>query len=217
MPIDFNKIKSLFIEEDPNAPQPKPAEVAVPTATAPVAPSAKPVGAGQVHAKFLEVLTKAMEAANQPGVDYLEYRQSLQSLEKMPMDEAVRFQSAFAMAQAMGATPPKLLESAQHYLNVLQTEKAKFQDALRAQTAERVGNRQDMVKNLDATIGQKAEQITKLTKEIEQHRAEMEKLKAEVQDASNKVEATRMDFEASFAAMAGQISADLDKMKLYLK
>jgi predicted RNase H-like nuclease (RuvC/YqgF family) len=219
MPIDFKSIKSLFIVEDPNAP--KQAEAAAQPVAQPEAPSAQPIPTstrpGEVNLKFVEVLSRAMEAANLPGVDYLEYRQSLKSLEKMPMEEQVRYQSAFAMAQAMGATPAKLIESAGHYMNVLKTEQAKFDEALRNQTAERIGNRQEMLKNLDATLKQKAEQIKKLTQEMEQHRAEMEKLDLEIREASGKVEATKQDFLASHQALAAQINADVENMKRFLK
>ncbi len=220
MPIDFKSIKALFIVEDPNAPQ-KPVEEA-PANAAAAEPSAASVTAtparpGEANPKFIEVLLKAMESANLPGVDYLEYRQSVKSLEKMPMDEQVRYQSAFAMAQAMGATPAKLIESANHYLDVLKTEQAKFDEALRKQTSERIGNRQGIIKNLDATLKQKADQIKLLTQEMEAHRKEMEKLDLEIKEATSKVEGTKNDFLASYQALVAQISVDMENMKRFLK
>lgn len=217
MPIDFKSIKALFIVEDPEAA--KREEVETPkteqVAAAPAQPS--PIRAGEASPKFIEVLVKAMEAANLPGVDYLEYRQSVKSLEKMPMEEAVRYQSAFAMAQAMGATPGKFVESAAHYLDVLKTEQSKFDEALRKQTVERIGNRQEMLKNLDATIKQKAEQIKKLTLEMEAHRAEMEKLSVEISESTSKVEGTKNDFLASYQALVSQINLDVENMRRFLK
>lgn len=219
MPIDFKSIKSLFIVEDPNAPQ-KPKEGTPATAVTESSPASVneiPSRPGEANPKFIEVLLKAMESANLPGVDYLEYRQSVKSLEKMPMDEQVRYQSAFAMAQAMGATPAKLLESATHYLDVLKSEQAKFDEALRKQTSERIGNRQGIIKNLDATIKQKAEQIKLLTQEMEAHRKEMEKLDLEIKEATSKVEGTKNDFLASYQALVAQISVDMENMKRFLK
>ncbi|MCU0348111.1 MAG: hypothetical protein MUC59_14310 [Saprospiraceae bacterium] len=219
MPIDFKSIKSLFIVEDPNAPKAQTAPEST-TSTPPPATVPQhvvPARPGEPNPKFIDVLLRAMEAANLPGVDYLEYRQSVKSLEKMPMDEQVRYQSAFAMAQAMGATPAKLIESAAHYLAVLKTEQSKFDEALRNQTAERIGNRQEMVKNLDATLKQKAEQIKKLTLEMESHRAEMEKLELEIKDASSKVEGTKNDFLASYQSLVAQVNVDVENMKRFLK
>lgn len=220
MPIDFKSIKSLFVVEDPAAADKAEQEIAASSQTArPAAPatSTTPTKPGEVNPKFVEVLLKAMEAANLPGVDYLEYRQSVKSLEKMPMEEAVRYQSAFAMAQAMGATSVKLVESAGHYLNVLKTEQSKFDEALRKQTTDRIGNRQEMLRNLDATIKQKAEQIKKLTQEMEAHRVEMEKLDVEIKDATSKVEGTKNDFLASYQTLVAQINQDVENMQRFLK
>ncbi len=222
MPIDFKSIKALFIVEDPNAPQTRPvadnpAQAEKPTASTIASTSAAPARPGEVNPKFLEVLMKAMEAANLPGVDYLEYRQSVKSLKKMPMDEPVRYQSAFAMAHAMGATPAKLIESAAHYLDVLKSEQSKFEQALRNQTTERIGNRQEMLKNLGVTLQQKAEQIKNLTQEMEAHSAEMEKLDLEIKEATSKVEGTKNDFLASYQALTGQINVDVENMKRFLK
>ncbi len=218
MPIDFKSIKSLFVVDDPNAPAKKPAaEPAAPSQPSAANIDLPPSRPGEANPKFLEVLMKAMEGANLAGVDYLEYRQSLKSLEKMPMDEQVRYQSAFAMAQAMGATPQKLVDSAVHYLDVLKSEQSKFEEALRNQTTDRIGNRQEMLKNLDATLKQKAEQIKKLTQEMEQHRAEMEKLEHEIKEATSKVSTTKNDFVASYQVLVSQINVDVENMKKYLK
>lgn len=218
MPIDFKSIKSLFVVEDENAAAAQPeADIKTPQQAAPTNSSPITTRPGEPNAKFVEVLLAAMDKANLPGVDYLEYRQSLKSLEKMPMDEQVRYQSAFAMAQAMGATAQKLVESAGHYVDVLKSEQSKFDEALRNQTADRIGNRQEMLKNLDATLKQKAEQIKKLTEEMQQHRSEMEKLDAEIKEATSKVETTKNDFVASYQVLVAQINADVEKMKKFLK
>lgn len=218
MPIDFKSIKGLFIVEDENAAKKPEANDPAPQQGPPPATTASgPSKPGEPNAKFIEVLLAAMEKANMPGVDYLEYRQSLKSLEKIPMDGPVRYQSAFAMAQTMGATLQKLVESAGHYLDVLKSEQAKFDEALRNQTAERIGNRQEMIKSLDASMKQKAEQIKKLTEEMQQHQAEMQKLDLEIKEATSKVAATKNDFVASYQVLVAQINADVENMKQYLK
>ena len=220
MPFDFKSIKSLFIVEDPNAPPKAVGQQSPPsnqTISKPIDFDLPPAQPGEANAKFIEVLLGAMEKTNLTGVDYLEYRQSLKSLEKMPMDEQVRYQSAFAMAQAMGATPQKLLESAGHYVEVLKSEQSKFDEALRNQTADRIGNRQEMIKNLDATLKQKAEQIKKLAQEMEQHRADMEKLESEIKEATTKVTTTQGDFVASYQMLVSQINVDVENMKKFLK
>lgn len=172
---------------------------------------------GKITPKFMDILLKAMETQNLDGFDYLEYKQSLRSLEKMPMDEATRYQSAYAMAQTMGATPDKLVKTAQHYVDVLKKEELKFEEALANQQKTQIGSKQGEIGKLEEVIQQKAEQIKQLTKEIEEHQRRSEQLKKEIKQASGKVESTKNNFIASYNALVAQINQDMDRMRKYLK
>lgn len=218
----FKNIKSLFVVQEETVVEAveekaaSPAPRKEPAPTQQTAPS-RQTDPGKATQQFMEVLFNAMEANNLEGFDYLEFKQSLRSLEKMPMDEATRFRSAFAMAQTMGATPEKLIQAAQHYAAVLKEEERKFEEALAHQQTKQIGAKAGQIKDLDTIIQQKTEQIKKLTQEIEQHRAQQAQLQQEVADASGKVEATKNNFIASYNAVAHQITDDIEKMKQFLK
>ncbi len=226
---DFlKKFKSVFVVEDGAAATEKPAAPAAPTAqtTAQTSPQpvqnstpvySPPISSGVANEKFVQILSAAMEAANQEGFDYLEYKNSLRSLEKMPMDEATRFQSAYAMATTMGATPQKLVDSAKFYLGVLNGEESKFNQTAQAQRSKLIGNKEAEIQNLDAAVKQKADQIKRLTEEIAAHQKHMELLRQEISDATVKVEAASKDFHATFSIVANQINDDIQKMSSYLK
>lgn len=219
---DFlKKFKSVFIVEDETSNTVSSTEPTVPnqTQTAPVADSGKSHDGqpGSVSDKFLDALAAALERNNPDGFDYFEFRQALKNLAKMPMDEQTRFQSAYAMAQTMGATAGKLVESAQHYLGVLNVEKQHFSESHSQQIAKLVGNREEEAKNLEAVILQKTDQIKKLTEEIEQHRMRSEQIRQEISDSTVKIEATKSDFEATFSTVFAQIQDDLHKIQQYLK
>ncbi len=218
----FKKFKSVFVTEDPNAPaaaQPSAPKAATPPTQA--APPLPPVPAtatsGSVTDKFSEILLSALEKNNQPGFDYFEFRQALRNLAKMPMDEQTRFQSAYAMAQTMGATPVALVESANHYIKVLHGEQAHFNEAHQQQRTKLIGNREEEVKNIEATMQQKAEQIKQLTQQIEADRQRAEQIRKELQDSTVKIENTKADFEATFQSVVGQMQGDVEKMQQYLK
>jgi uncharacterized protein (DUF3084 family) len=226
---DFlKKFKSVFIQEDESGNAPNtaagaqhPAEMTAPPArqrTEPstATPSAAPTTGG-LNEKFVEILSSALEKNNQEGFDYLEFRQALKNLAKMPMDEATRFQSAYAMAQTLGITPAKLVESANFYLNVLQGEQARFNEAHAQQRAKLIGNREEEIRNLEATVQHKTEQIKQLTQQIEEHRQQSEKIRSEISDSTIKIETTKADFEATFASVAGRIQDDLSKIQQHLK
>ncbi len=232
----WSKFKGVFIQPDPNAEvnQPVKTEQKAPPTTskedvkATLTPSnnqdtpsvsstfSAPVSDGTVNEKFMKALFGAMEASNLDSFDYFEFKQSLQNLANMPMDEATRYKSAFAMASTMGATPAKLVNSALHYLEILKNENTKFSQAAENQRVAQVGNKQGQVENLEAVMQQKAEQIKRLTDEIEQHRQDVTKLKEDIAQSTVKVEQTQKDFGATYQSLVGQIEQDITHMKNYL-
>lgn len=226
----FKNLKSLFVieEEDPaeqqtEAPAVKPSTKSSPPpktegpAAGPTVSESKAGDPGKVTQQFTNVLFKAMNQNNLDGFDYLEYKQSLNSLKKMPMDEPTRYQSAFAMAQTMGATPAGLLQTAQHYVDVLKQEEQKFDQAVSKQQQLQIGSKEQAINKLEETIKAKAEQIKRLTQEIEQHQKEREQLTSEIKEAVVKVESTRNDFIASYNNLVSQIHEDMENIKKYLK
>jgi DNA repair exonuclease SbcCD ATPase subunit len=220
----LKNLKSLFIVEDEElikastsgsfkkaAATPIPAQPSAPTI------QESEVGEkGQVSDKFMEVLLKAMEKNNLDGFDYLEYKKSLQSLAKMPMDEATRYKSAYAMAQTMGVKPEMLVKTAEHYIAALSREEKQFEQALTAQKQKQVQSKLSQLKQLEETIQQKAQRIKQLTQEIEKHQQQMATTKQQVSDASVKIETTKNNFIASYNALVSKIQEDIDKMKQYL-
>ena len=95
----FKRIKSVFIVEDESFVPKNEGSVAtkkVATVKTPDIPVNRNASASD---KFVDNLLKAIEANNLEGFDYLEYKQSLRSLSSMDMDEATKFNSAFAMAK----------------------------------------------------------------------------------------------------------------------
>jgi hypothetical protein len=173
--------------------------------------------AGKVTSKFTDILLGAMEKANLDGFDYLEYKKSLQSLQKLNMEEATAYQSAFAMAQTMGASPEKLINSAQHYLQALKEEEEKFNGALANQQQSRIGAKKQEQSQLQQTIKNKEAQIQKLQKEIQEHQAKLGKLDKEISSSVNSIENTKNDFVASYKNLVQQIQNDVEKMKVHLK
>ena len=210
----LKKIKSIFIVDDeesasksrPDSP-PSPPAVPPPTTTR---------AQGQVNEKFMEVLTQAVNNSNQPGFDYLEFRQALQNLANMPMDEKTRLQSAYALAQTMGVTSQGLIESARYYLSVLQAEQQKFNDAHAQQRARMIGSREAEAQRLHAENEHKQAEIERLSREIAANQNRIEQIKEEISESTRKIESTKSDFEATFAVVSGQIEHDIEKITKHI-
>jgi hypothetical protein len=222
----LKNLKSLFIiEEEGKASAAKAPAGKGEKSTPANAPAAKPASdtpaaaarPGRITSKFTDILLGAMDKANLDGFDYLEYKKSLQSLQKMNMDEATAYQSAFAMASTMGATPAKLVETAGHYLEILQAEEKKFQAALAKQQEGKVGAQRQEQQELRKLIQDKEARIKQLEAEIKRHQEKLGKLDQTIASAATKIENTKNDFIASYDNLVRQIDADREKMKKYLK
>jgi len=215
----LKKFKSIFVVEDGTKMQPQPkVENKARAEPFPVNVAQETVAQqGKTTEKFVEILSAALEKQNQTGFDYLEFRQALKNLAKMPMDESTRFQSAYAMAQTMGVTAPLLVESAKGYLEILQGEQTRFNEAHAQQRSRLIGNREEEIKQLELQIKQKTEQIELLSKQIEEHKQHTENIRKEVGESTVKIENTRADFETTYETVAGQIKEDLAKMQQYLQ
>ena len=220
----LKKLKSLFVVEDenPKASEESPASDTV----APIskkgakAPAAKPMKASDIKTnakpdtKFLNSLLSAVEANNLEGFDYLEYKQALQSLPDH-LDEKTRYESAFAMAKTMGASQGKLIQSGQHYVNVLSKEQGKFLNAYKGKLESAKGTAD--IKNLEQSIAQKEKQIEQLTKEIADSKKVLEQKRNTINQSVAKVEMTKDKFLSAYRVVAGQIEEDIKKMQQYLK
>ncbi len=167
--------------------------------------------------KFQEMLLKALEENKMQGLDYLEFKQSMQAMAKITVDESTRFQSAFAMAQTMGLTFTKLVDTATYYMQVLDREQQKFMDSLKQQGEGKTKAMIEEVQNLDKAIAEKQAVIQKMQDEIAQHQQRSDEIKKGVAEHSQRVDALKGGFDSSYHDLRGQIQSDIEKINQYLK
>ncbi|MGB3547700.1 MAG: hypothetical protein WBA17_12040, partial [Saprospiraceae bacterium] len=151
------------------------------------------------------------------GFDYLEFKRALKGLEKMPMDEKTRYQSAYAMAQSMNVQPAHLIDTANHYLVTLQNEEKKFVAAAAKQREQQVGEREREIQQLAAHLEETKAKIEQLRADVEEKGKLLAAKQEELSAAAAKITETRQDFHASYELLAGQITADVERMQEYLK
>jgi len=235
----LKKLKRIFIVEDEtllqaegknkggatqksapkSSPKKKPAAAKKSDTTTPPSTSgkAKPSGNTKPAPKFVNLLLGAIEQNNVEGFDYLEFKNSVRSLEKVEADESKRFQNAFAMAGAMGLTKSKLFSSAKHYVSVLDKEEKKFAEAVNGQRQKQINERDTKGKALEQSIKSKEAEIKKLRAEIEKEKKQLGSVESDVAKAMAKVEATKEGFYAAYHMVLNQIKDDLDKISSHIK
>lgn len=163
-----------------------------------------------------QFLMRALETHNQPGFDYIEFKQSLGVLSSMNMEEGTAVKSAFATASTMGLTRDKLFQSASNYKEILSREKSQFDVALKNQIQQKVGAKEEENKRYAIKLKQIEEQIQRLQQEtqtIQQRIKDNEQIK---NTESEKLNRQKDKFESTFHLIQAEIDEDLEKFKLYL-
>ena len=171
---------------------------------------------GQFDQRNYEFLMSAIEKNNLEGFDFLEFKSTLKALDHLPMDEATKYQSAFATASTLGLTKDKLLSSADYYKDVLHKEKEHFLQEFQQQVEQRIHAQDSKIQQLNQAIINKSEQIKKLQEEIKEHQAQLAKVQSKVNEVSFKIEKTKNNFMATYEYLIGKFNEDVQKLKEFL-
>ncbi len=223
----FDKLKKLFVVSDEQFKEKvagSPSEntntenstSAKSNASQTILPSAQPVD-GDGDPKFLNILLGAIEKQNMEGFDYLEFKQSLQNLNDLSMDEPTMYNSAIAMAKTMGASSQTISESAKHYLQVLKAEEDKFKQALIGQKSKIDEDRSSGLENIKKSIRLKEEQIKKLQEEISASKNHLADKQSQIEEAASKIQSTNDQFSHAYSIIVQQIIDDIKKVNEYVK
>jgi len=230
--MPWGRIASVFVdiegEEPKQEPEAKEAETASAAPAAPAAPAAAaptpapastvptPTLPGTVNEEMVEFLSAAIEAADLPGFDYIEFRDSLAKMAKVPLAEAQKYQAVFATAQAMGLTKEKLIESIVHYQGVLENKKTEFMAHVEDMIAKEVTHREQIKAQKEAEIVALTEQIQQATASINEKQQEIGAISGEIFEANQNIQNTAASFEATYSFVAGKLEEDKGKIDTYL-
>lgn len=169
-----------------------------------------------IDSRSIAFLIKALEKANTPGFDYLEFKEALAAQSKLGMDDATAFKSTFATAATIGLNKTKLIASTKHYLNILKEQKKLFDQAVEKRLEEKVNLKEkdnqdlnDKVKALQNKITEINLQLTKLNQQIKENSQGIE-------SEMIKIKETKNDFEKALNGILQQIEEDLTKIENWL-
>ena len=214
----FKSIASLFVDvEEPKKPVKRESSPPPPPAhqtPLPIPSPSSTIGSiGQFDPDIAKILKDAVEAANLPGYDYLEFRQVLSGMEHIPMTEQQKFQAAYAAAQAMKVSKQELIKAAQFYLTILDKKKDEFVAVVEDMTKNQVVSKETEVSKLEKNIQEDAEEIQKLTNEIKEARQKQAALTQEIDVERSKIQQKAAAFETTFNVIYEGIKVDSQKIE----
>jgi chromosome segregation ATPase len=209
------KFKDLWIK--PEADEKSSASEEGVSAASPTESRPRVVAAEGDTSPFIKQLEMALEKANLPSQqDYLDFAKALKNMESLPMDEATRYKAAYATLQSVGCDLRELIESFTYYQGILDGEKDKFEEALRATVSETVNEKERQIKQLAAENEDHSAEIQKLTAAININQQKLNALQAELGDVNTKLGQRKAGFLAAYSALRQRMQGDEGKIKMYL-
>jgi hypothetical protein len=220
--MNWKSIKGMFVEVDEDDKKEiKEESVASPQEITPPPPPPQNFtldpSSGKPDQSIIDNLAHALEKANLPGFDYFEFAQILEKLTPSTPAEQIRFQTAFASASVMGATKEKLLETARHYMGILQQEAEKFHGMVTEQIQVNVTDKEDSVLKIEDEIRQKSEMMNQLTQEINDLSSSKTDVLNEATENKVKIEKIQNDFAACLKIFIDKINGDSDRINKYIQ
>lgn len=166
--------------------------------------------------RSMDSLVGALERENLPGFDYIEFKQALERLQEMGMDEETSFKSAYATASTMGLTKDKLLKTAQHYKGILDKEAQNFDRALQNQVKLKVEGKRKEVQNLRKKVVEYEAKIKQLEELRTKAQQTIDEADAKIAEAQQGIDDVHDRFEATLRAIQNQIDRDLEDINRFL-
>lgn len=175
---------------------------------------------------YINHLSDFMEKNNQQGPDYLEFARSLDEM-NTEMGDGVTEEKIFQMTYKVGYKQnlpvPKLLDTANLYINLFNQHKKEFDGYLDQESQKTVGSRVDENNSLtkansDALkkIEDLKKQITSLETSVDTNNAKIEQNNNVIETETNKLTVKKSKFDKAFQFVVGKITDDIEKIKLYL-
>ncbi len=162
----------------------------------------------EMNEKVLLKLLTAVKDGQQKDFDYLKFKQSYKSLCQMGMDESTAAKSAFLTASTMGLTKDKLMNTVQHYKNLLNKEKEQFAVALKNQIANNIDAKSLEINRLQERTEENKRKIQQLMDEQVIIESEIAKLRESAEISKSKIEDTRDQFKNTFDILYAEIEED---------
>lgn len=162
----------------------------------------------ELNNNMLNVIIKAIKEGHSDEMDYLKFKHSVNTLQKMDMDEATSIRSAFATLQSMGITKKMILDSIHKYAVIVDKEKDKFAIALKNQITNQIEKPQLEAGKFDQMIVDNERKIEKLQREIEAIKTRQSTIDDDIAKAEAKINATRDEFRSVYEFIAKSIDSD---------
>jgi hypothetical protein len=209
----------LFLKDDPEKEAKKQAEKEAkkaaktlktePVSQFTVTPQSVTNMAGVADEKFVQMLWSVIEQYNIPGQDYFEFKQAIDAMAALPIDEKSKFLTTFTIFNSQGCKKESLLLSLEKYMKVIQKEISSFAAEFEAQRNEKVNAKL-------AQIEEAKRKVEELNKQILEANNFILTASQEAQQEEMKLQMTSANFNKSAEKVLSVLESDKEKINNYI-
>ena len=203
-------LKGLIFKEDTTATTPATQSVAGSPVTTVPSPVVSTVSVqGVVDNKFVDMLEGVIKQNNIPGQDYFEFKEAVENMKSLPMDEKTKFQTVHSVLSLQGCKKDILLSSIDTYVGVINKEKANFDAEMKSAYAQKVQSKLNEVENAKKELESFSKKLAELNSIIQSK-------SQEAQQEEMQIRATESNFKASADVIISEMISDKEKINNYI-
>lgn len=204
------KILGAFVELNDDKEDKEEAEAAMVNPTPVTEPSFNTPATPSVSSsdKFRNYFDKLFQDSNIPGPDYFEFSKMVEAMSAIP-DEKTKYLTAFAGLSIQGLDKKKLLDTANHYLALIDADAKTFHSMVAKALQEKVTAKK---KEMD----DKTKRIQDLNKEIAELSNGLQAISNEVKENEEKINANAANYQHEMVQIKERISQDAQKINQYI-
>lgn len=164
---------------------------------------------GVADEKFVEMLWSVISQNNIPGQDYFEFKQAVDAMAALPIDERSKFLTTFTIFQSQGCKKDILLSSIDKYMALIEKEKASFDAEFQSQRDAKVNSKLSQVEEAKR-------KVEELNKQIMEANNFILAASQEAQQEEMKLQMTSANFNKSVEKVLSMFQSDKDKINNYI-
>jgi uncharacterized protein YoxC len=158
--------------------------------------------------KIVDSLEEMM-MQNSSGQDYFKFKQAIENMANIVMDEKVKFQTVFSVLSLQGCKKDLLLASIDKFIDLVQKEKRNFDSELKNQLLLKVQNKLDEIERTK-------KEVDNLTKQLSELNSKINSLSQDAQAEESKIKSTEEKFKNSAESVISQMNSDKQKIITYI-
>ena len=180
-------------------------------------PSIAPVAPAQDTSKFAQYFHDLLDKANLPRPDYFSFMDALQQMANLNIPEDAKYQAALATLKAIGLKDPSsLVNSAQQYIQILETDKAEFVQKADDKSSGETSALQADIKKLESDNEEAKQQIEELQKQIMQNTQVAMQKRDQINERALHYSTSKQGYLSVCESIEGKIRGDVVRLQNFI-